>query len=302
MTAAVRGGERTGLAAGPRKSLAVGRNFKLALGVAMAIASSAKIHPSAVIDPRAEIGEEVEIGPFVVIEGEVRVGTGSILHAGVHLFGPMTLGCHNVVHSHAVLGGEPQHMQYRGEPTRLEIGNHNILREHVTIHRGTTASWVTRLGDHNLLMAGSHIGHDCVVGNHCLIANNALLGGHVVIGDRVYLSGSSALHQFVHVGRLALLSGLSGASKDIPPFIMMQRINCVVGINTIGMRRAGIPSASIDAVREAFHIIYRLRLTVPQSMARLRNEFSDVPEVMELVDFISSSTRGITLNTDRAAA
>ncbi len=273
-----------------------------AWGIAMPISASAQVHSSAVIDPQADLGEEVRVGPHVVIEGDVKVGPGCILRPGVHLIGPLSMGCHNEVYSHAVLGEKPQHLRYAGEPTRVEIGHHNIIRENVTIHRGTTESWVTRVGNHNFLMAGSHIAHDCIVGNHCLFANNALLAGHVTLQDNVYLGGGSALHQFVRVGRLALLSGVSGSTKDIPPFIIVQRINVVVGVNVIGMRRAGIPSASIDAVRQAFHIIYRLRLTVPQSMARLREEFADVPEVMELVDFIEGSSRGIILNTDRAAA
>src|SRR5205823_7225294 len=140
--------------------------------------------------------------------------------------------------------------------------------EHVTIHGGTTASWVTRVGSHNYLMAGSHIGHDSQVGNHCILANGALVGGHCTLADNVYMSGNSAVHQFVRVGRLALLSGLSGSTKDIPPFIILQNINVVVAVNVIGMRRAGIASAAIDAVRQAFRILYRSRLTVPQSLAR----------------------------------
>src|SRR5262249_42127100 len=130
-------------------------------GAAMPIAQSAQVHPSAVIAPEADVGEDVHIGPFVVIEGEVRIGAGCEVRAGAHLVGPLTMGCHTRVFSGAVLGEEPQHLKYRGEPTRLEIGDYNVIREHVTIHRGTSASWVTRLGDHNYLMANSHVAHDC---------------------------------------------------------------------------------------------------------------------------------------------
>jgi UDP-N-acetylglucosamine acyltransferase len=225
-----------------------------------------------------------------------------VLRAGVHLIGPLTLGRDNAVHSHAVLGDAPQHLKYSGEPTRVEIGDHNIIREGVTIHRGTTSSWATRVGSHNFLMANSHVGHDCRVGDHCLFANGALLGGHCVVGDGVYLSGNSAVHQFCRVGRLALLSGCSASSKDVPPFVMQQRINCVVGVNVVGMRRAGIPNGHIDAVRRAFHLLYRSGLLLPQALEQAEKELGHVPEVAELVGFIRAPGRGISLHLDRDAA
>jgi UDP-N-acetylglucosamine acyltransferase len=238
----------------------------------------------------------------VVIEGEVTIGTGCVLRPGVHLVGPLTMGCHNTVFSGAVLGEQPQHLKYAGEPTRVEIGDHNIFRENVTVHRGTTASWRTRIGSHNFLMAGSHVAHDCVLGNHCVLANGALVGGHCVIEDNVYLSGNCAVHQFVRVGRLALLSGVSATSKDIPPFTIMQRINVTVGVNVVGMRRAGIPTTHIDAVRQAFHLIYRGDLLLPQSLAKVEQQLGHVPEVAEMVTFIRESSRGINLNFCREAA
>ena len=268
----------------------------------MPFAQTARIHPSAVISAEAELAEDVEVGPFVCIVGTVRVGAGCTLRPGAHLFGPLTMGCHNDVYSHAVLGEQPQHLKYAGETTRLEIGDHNIFREGVTVHRGTTANWVTRIGNHNFFMANSHVGHDCIVGSHCLFANGALLGGHCVVEDNVYLSGNGAAHQFVRIGRLALLSGCSGTTKDIPPFVIMQRINCVVGLNVIGMRRAGIPAANIDAVRRAFHLLYREGHSVPVALTRIDTEVGTVPEVMEFVHFIRASTRSIILNTSREAA
>jgi UDP-N-acetylglucosamine acyltransferase len=201
-----------------------------------------------------------------------------------------------------VLGERPQHLKYAGEPTGLEIGDHNIFRESVTVHRGTTASWRTRLGSHNFLMAGAHVAHDCRVGDHCIMANNSALGGHCELGDNVFLSGNSAIQQFVRVGRLALLGGLSGSTRDIPPFIIQQHINRVAGVNVIGMRRAGIPSAHIDAVRLAFRIIYHRGLLVPEALREVEREAGGVPEAAELVAFIRASTRGIILHTERAAA
>jgi UDP-N-acetylglucosamine acyltransferase len=268
----------------------------------MPIAQSARIHPSAVIAPQADVGAEVEIGPHVVIEGEAKIGAGCVLRPGVHLIGPLTMGCHNTVFSGAVLGEQPQHLKYAGEPTRLVIGDHNIIREQVTIHRGTAHTGETRIGSHNFLMAHSHIAHDCVVGNHCILANGALLAGHCTLEDSVYLSGNCALHQFCRVGRLALLGGVSSSTKDIPPFIIQHRMNCVVGVNVVGMRRAGIPATHIDAVRRAFHILYRSNMVVPAALEHMQRDLGPVPEVVEMAAFIRASTRGIVLHTDRDAA
>ena len=268
----------------------------------MPIAASARIHPSAVVAPEADLADGVEVGPHAVVEGDVRLGPGCVLRPGAHLVGPLTMGSHNVVFGHAVLGERPQHLRYDGEPTRLEVGDHNVFREGVTVHRGTTHSWATRIGSRNYLMANAHVAHDCTVGDGCIFANGALVGGHCSVGDGVYLSGNCAVHQFVRVGRLALLSGVSATTKDIPPFIIQQRINVVVGVNVVGMRRAGIPTAHIDAVRRAFHLIYHSAMVLPASLARVEAELPGVPEVAELVAFIRGSTRGIILHTDRTAA
>jgi UDP-N-acetylglucosamine acyltransferase len=269
----------------------------------MPIAKSARIHPSAVIAPEADLADDVEVGPFTVIEGPVRVGPGCKVRPHATLIGPLTMGRNNVVYSNAVLGEQPQHLRYGGEPTRVEIGDNNIFRENVTVHRGTTQSWVTRIGSHNFFMAGSHVAHDCVVGNGCILANGALMAGHCSLEDSVYLSGNCAIHQFVRVGRLALLSGVSATTKDIPPFIVQQRINVVVGVNVVGMRRAGIPTAHIDAVRRAFHILYRSGMVLPSALKQIEDELGTVPEIAEMVGFIRSSSRGINLdNTHREAA
>lgn len=268
----------------------------------MPIAQSARIHPSAVISPEVDLGEDVQVGPFVVLEGEVRIGAGCVLRPGAHLIGPLTMGCHNTVFSGAVLGERPQHLRYADEPTRLVIGDHNVIREHVTIHRGTTHSWETRIGNHNFLMAHSHVAHDCVIGNHCIIVNGALLAGHCVLEDNVYMSGNSAIHQFCRIGRLALLGGVSAATKDIPPFIIQHRMNCVVGVNVVGMRRAGIPSTHIDAVRRAFHLLYRSNMVLPAALEHMERDLGHFPEVAEMIVFIRASSRGIILHMDRDAA
>lgn len=264
----------------------------------MANAKSAHIHPTAVIDPAADLGKDVRVGPFVVIEGPVRVGPGCDIRAGAHLFGQLTLGEGNVVHSHAVLGDMPQHLKFNGAPTSVEIGDHNTFREGVTIHRAATPGGVTRIGHRNFFMANSHIAHDGVVGNHCVLANGAVVAGHAVLGNNVTLSGNSAVHQFCRVGRLALISGISGTSMDHPPFMIGQKINTICGVNVIGMRRAGISSVAIEAIRRAFHLIYRSANILPHSLAQLERELGHIDEVMELVEFIRASKRGITLDLD----
>ncbi len=258
----------------------------------------ALIHPSAVISPTAQFGENVRVGPFVVIEGDVSIGAGSVLAPQTHLIGPLTLGENNNVGTGTVLGGAPQHLGYKGEPTNLVIGDGNSFREHVTIHRGMPVgvgpgTGTTRVGNRNLFMVGSHVAHDCVVGNECLFANSAVIGGHVEVGDRALLSGNSAVHQFCRVGRLALLSGASASSKDIPPFWVMQEVNWVCGVNTIGMRRAGIPSPEIQAVRRAFTMIYKEQVPIPVAMMRIEAEYGQFAAIRELVQFIRTSKRGI---------
>jgi UDP-N-acetylglucosamine acyltransferase len=265
----------------------------------MPIDPSARIHPSALISDEADLAADVQVGPFVVIEGPVRLGAGCVVRPYVHLIGPLTMGRGNTIYSGAVLGERPQHTKYNNEPTSVEIGDDNVFRENVTVHRGTTYSWKTVIGNRNFLMAGSHVAHDCRIGNNCILANGALVGGHCVVDDGVFLSGNAALHQFVHIGRLALLSGCSGSTKDVPPFIIQQNINTVVGINVVGMRRAGISTTEIDAVRRAYHIIFRDGMALPNALAVLDKELGSVGVVREMIDFIRASKRGINAVRDR---
>jgi UDP-N-acetylglucosamine acyltransferase len=260
---------------------------------------SPHIHPTAVIAPEAELAEDVEVGAFAVIEGRVRIGPGCTIRPQALLCGPLTMGRDNIVYSGAVLGERPQHQKYNGEPTGLEIGDGNIFREHVTIHRGTTQSWTTRIGSDNFFMVNSHVAHDCKIGNRCILANGALVAGHCVLEDNVYFSGNCAIHQFVRVGRCALLSGCSASTKDIPPFIIQQEIDTVVGINVIGMRRAGISKVQIDAVRRAFRILYREQLLIPLALERMERELGSFECVQEMMAFIRNSARGINYMRER---
>ena len=260
----------------------------------MPIRPSARVHPTAVVSPEADLADDVEVAPFVVIEGPVRLGPGCVVRPHAHLIGPLALGRGNTVYSGAVLGERPQHLKYNDEPTRVEVGDDNIFREHVTVHRGTTQSWVTRIGSHNFFMANSHVAHDCQIGDHCILANGALVGGHCTLGDNVYLSGNSALHQFVRVGRLALLSGVSASTRDVPPFVIQQGIDSMAGVNVVGMRRSGMAGPDIDAVRRAFHILFCQGLIRPNALAQVEQELGAVPAVRELVTFIRESKRGVS--------
>ncbi len=268
----------------------------------MSTAPNPRIHPTAVISPEAELGEDVQIGPYAVIEGRVRIGPGCIIRPHAHLCGRLTIGKRNIVFAGVVLGEEPQHLKYNQEPTSVEIGDENVFREHVTVHRGTSATGTTRIGHHNFFMANSHVAHDCEIGNHCIFANGAVIGGHCSIGDNVFLSGNSAVHQFCRIGRLAFLSGASATTKDMPPFVMQQRIDSVVGVNVVGMRRAGIPGAEIDAVRHAYHTIYREAHILPAALAIVEKEGGHIPAVAEMIAFIRQSKRGINPARDREAA
>ena len=268
----------------------------------MAIAKSARIHPTAVLDPEAELAAGVQVGPFVVIEGAVRLGAGCVVRPGAHLFGPMTVGENNTFHSHAIIGDLPQHLKYVPNPSSVIIGDNNTFREHVTVHRPAIVGGETRIGNNNFLMASAHIAHDCVVGNNCIFANGALVAGHCTIEDSVTMSGNSAVHQHCRLGRLALISGVSASSMDVVPFMIYQRINIVCGVNIIGMRRAGIAAASIEAVRKAYHILYLGKNIVSHSLLRLEAEMGHIAEVMEVVSFIRNSKRGVSLDIERQAA
>lgn len=279
----------------------------------MSTTSTPLIDPTAIVSEEARLAADVRVGPFAVIEGPVVIGGGTVIHPHAHLIGPLTIGANNQIGKGAAIGGAPQHLAYKGEQTDLEIGDGNTFREYVTVHRGMPrgtgpGSGLTSVGHRNLFMVGSHVAHDCRVGNECIFANSAMIGGHVEVGDRALISGNSAVHQFCRVGRLGLLSGASAVSKDIPPFWIMQDINQVCGVNTIGMRRAGIPSAEIQAVRRAFSMVYIDRLTLPAALMRMEAELGHFASIQELVAFIRSSKRGIAgphrfkLSDEEAAA
>ncbi len=260
-----------------------------------------RIHPTAVISPLTQLAENVEIGAHAVIEGEVKIGADCVIRPGAYLYGPLTMGRANIVYTGAILGESPQHLKYNNEPTSLEIGDGNTFREFVTIHRGTASRMKTVIGNNNYFMVNSHIGHDCIVGNRVIMANGALVAGHCVIEDSVFLSGNCAVHQFARVGRLALLSGCSISTKDIPPFIMQQGQDNVVGMNLVGMRRAGMKPAEINGIRQAFRILFRDGNPLGIAMSRIATDLGHVEAVQELLTFLRQPGRGINPMRDRHA-
>lgn len=260
----------------------------------MALTESELIHSTAVIDPEAVLASDVQVGPYAIIEGPVEVGPGCVIEGHACLCGPLVMGANNFVGYGAVLGKSPQHRGYRGEATLLRIGDDNVFREFVTVHRGTVqGNGVTVIGDRNMLMIGSHLGHDVQMGDACTIVNNALVAGHVVLDDGCILSGHTAVQQRVRVGRLAMLGGMGATSKDIPPFVLQQGHNCVTGLNVIGMRRAGFTPESVDAMRQAFRIFYREGRSQTAALERIEADLGSVSEVREFVTFIRESKIGI---------
>lgn len=250
------------------------------------------IHASAVVDPRAELAEDVEIGPCVVIEGPVKIGPRTRLVAFVHVSGNTTIGSDNVIHPFAVVGHEPQHLSYKGEPTELIIGDRNIIREHAEIHRGTVqGSGVTLIGDDNLIMGHAHVGHDCTISNHVTLVNGALLGGHVEVHDHAFVSGNVCVHQFARIGRLAIVQGLGGVGKDVIPFAMASGLDTIVSTNVVGLRRAGYDAAARERIRNCFRLFFRLPLgEAIEEAQRLDNS----EEIREIVAFIKGSRRGVS--------
>jgi len=255
--------------------------------------ASPGIHPHADVSPVAELAPDVTVGAFAIIEGKVRLGPGCVVRPRAHLIGPLVMGRDNHVFSNAIIGERPQHLRYRGEPTGVRVGDGNVFRENVTVHRATTASWVTRIGDGNYFMSGAHVAHDCQIGDRCTLVNNALLGGHCTVADGAYVSGNAGVHQFCRLGRLSLLSGCSLTTKDVPPFVIQQGVNSVVGVNVVGMRRAGLAAWQIDAVRRLYHVVFRQGLILPDALDRVEEDYGEVDVVREFVAFVRASRRGI---------
>lgn len=253
-----------------------------------------KIHPLAIVDPAAEIGRDVRIGPFCVIEAGVRIGDECQFESHVVVKSGTELGPRNHVFEGTVLGGVPQHARHGGDCGRLVIGAGNTIREHVTMHRGMHADSVTVVGDNNLIMVGVHFAHDCRIGNNTIFTNNAGLAGHVEVQDRAYVSGQVGVHQYCRIGRLAMVGGQAHVVKDIPPFVTVDgATTLVVGLNLVGLRRAGFSSEDIQQLKEAYRVIYRSGLSWKEILMRLKRDFQTGPAA-EFHEFFMGGTRGFT--------
>lgn len=258
------------------------------------------IHSAAVIHPKAIIHDSVEIGPFAVIDEQVKLGPGCIVGPNVHITGHTEIGLNNRFHSGAVIGDAPQDLKYKNEPTRLRIGDNNVFREHVTIHRSNKMAEDTVIGSGNFFMASSHVGHNCIIGNNNILANGALLAGHVTLADKIFISATCMIHQFVRIGTLALMQGGSGVSKDLPPFTIARGNNGICGLNTIGLRRAGFTSDQRLELRRLYRVLFRSDRKFRDRLADAQNNFSsDVARVM--LDFVAASKRGVCPDVSKAS-
>jgi UDP-N-acetylglucosamine acyltransferase len=251
------------------------------------------VHPSAVIGPEVQLTAGVEIGPFCVLDGRVRLASGCRLLAHVTILGDSELGEGNILHPNVVIGDEPQDVSYTGGRRRVLIGNRNIFREGVTVHRGSEEGKVTVIGDDNFFMQNAHVAHDCRVGHGTIIAGGALLAGWVVVGDGALVSGNCVVHQFVRLGRYSMMRGLSRTSRDLPPFCLMDGTHTVRAINSVGLHRAGFSAAQIRSLRNAFAILFRGPQNLKIALERLEQQGPLSPEVAEMVEFIRSSKRGV---------
>jgi UDP-N-acetylglucosamine acyltransferase len=250
------------------------------------------IHTTAIVHPRAELGNDVEIGPYCIVEEGVTIGPGTRLAGQVVVKAGTSLGAGNVVAEYAVLGGLPQHVAPPGPPGVLRIGNANVIREHVTLHRSLYAGEATVVGSNGMFMAGCHVAHDCILGDAVILANHVLLAGHVQVGDRVCFGGAAAVQQFCRIGRLAMIGGMARVTQDVPPFVLVDGgSTMVVGLNRVGLRRAGLSPLEVTELKAAYRVIYRQGLRWSESSEILASRFPDGAP-LELANFLKTGSRG----------
>lgn len=261
------------------------------------------IHATALVDPGVQLGQEVTIGPFCVIDADVIIGDRTRVDAHARIHRHSCIGADNQIHSYAFVGGDPQHLKYRGEPTLLEIGDRNIVREYTTLHRGTVeGGGVTRIGSDCLLMAYVHVAHDCVVGDKVIMANAATLGGHVQVGSKAVLGGLCAVHQFARVGDYAFIGGQAGISLDVPPFMIATGTPAkLYGPNVIGLKRQGFSLESVVNIERAYKIIWRSAKKRQDALAEVAEAFGECEEVAFLINFLQTSTRGVSTDNIQTA-
>ena len=259
------------------------------------------IHPTAIIHPQAQLDSTVSVGPYAVIDENAVLGAQCVVGPHAHLTGHTIIGAHNTFHAGCVIGDAPQDLKYKDEPTRLRIGDHNVFREHVTVHRSNKLAEDTVIGAHNFLMAHSHVGHNARLGNHIILANGALLARHVTVDDRVFISGNCLVHQFVRIGTLALMQGGAAISKDLPPYTVARGDNGICGLNTVGLRRAGFTTSQRLELKRLYHALFRSGKNLRRAVAEAqKQEWSESARV--LLEFILASKRGVCADTGHLTA
>jgi UDP-N-acetylglucosamine acyltransferase len=254
------------------------------------------IHPTAMVHPEARLAASVRVGPYAVIDAGVELGPECVVGPHVYLTGLTVIGAGNRFHAGAVIGDAPQDLKYKDEPTRLRIGDHNVFREHATVHRSTRPEAETVIGSNNFIMANAHIAHNCVVGHHVILANGALLGGHAVVQDRAFISGNCLVHQFARVGTLALMQGGSAISQDLPPFTIATRDNEICGLNLVGLRRAGFTAEQRLELKRLYRALFRSGQNFRAALETARTAF-DSPAARLMLDFVAAARRGVCADT-----
>lgn len=250
------------------------------------------IHPTAIIHPKARLDSSLQVGPYAVIDEGVEIGPGCVIGPQVYITGLTMIGAHNEIHAGCVIGDAPQDLKYDGTPTRLRIGDHNVIREHFTVHRSARAGEETVIGSHNYLMQHSHIAHNCVIGDHVILAGGALVAGHAIVQDRAFISGNCLVHQFCRVGTLAMMQGGSAISQDLPPFTLLSRTNTMSGLNIVGLRRAGFSPEERVELKRLYRDLFRSGTNLGTGVARARESFKGRAARI-MLEFVGSAKRGV---------
>jgi UDP-N-acetylglucosamine acyltransferase len=257
------------------------------------------IHPTAIIHPAAKLASTARIGPYAVIDEGVEIGPDCVVGPHVYLTGQTRIGSGNTFHAGCVIGDAPQDLKYRNEPTGLRIGDGNVFREHVTIHRSTKTTGQTVVGSRNFFMQHSHVAHNCAIGDDTIIAGGALLAGHAVVHDRAFISGNCLVHQFCRVGTLAMMQGGAAISKDVPPFCVASKINEMCGLNVIGLRRGGFSPNERLELKQLYKALFRSERNFQEALAEALKDFSSAPAKI-LLDFVAEAKRGIVSDIGKA--
>jgi len=250
------------------------------------------IHSTALIHPKSRLDPSVKVGPYAIIDEGVEIGPECLIGPYVYLTGLTTIGAHNHFFAGCIIGEAPQDLKYDNKPTGLRIGDHNIFREHVTVHRSSKSSEDTLIGSHNFLMQHSHVAHNVALGDHVILAGGALLAGHVSVADRAFISGNCLVHQFVRVGTLALMQGGAAISKDLPPYTIARGYNGICGLNMIGLRRAGVSAADRLELKQVYHTLFRNGLNLRSALEHAQKSFSGERSRM-LLEFVAAAQRGV---------